>query len=130
MLGLALGMVELVVAPLHPEGKPKSENSLSTPEQPLEYAITLTLMLPASQVGNVSSRFAKDDPNSPLELLRADVATVLKAAGRQLGEKSLKTKVGVFTVLRSLVAVLPDSIADHVKTLVPGKAVQQPCANR
>ena len=57
---------------------------------------------------------------SPLALLSADISVVVKAASKQLSEKYVKTKVGVFGVLRELVAVLPAGVAEHVATLVPG----------
>ncbi len=57
---------------------------------------------------------------SALALLAADVPAVVKAAAKQLGEKSVKTRVGVFGVLRELLGVLPDSLAQHVAALLPG----------
>lgn len=72
------------------------------------------------QVGVVSSRYDQKDPASPLQLLSADVPPLIKAAARQLNDKSLKTRIGMFTVLHTLVGVLPSSVADHVGALVPG----------
>ncbi|KAL5679434.1 hypothetical protein ACJX0J_005819, partial [Zea mays] len=45
---------------------------------------------------------------------------VVKSINRQLREKSIKTKVGTFSVLKELVVVLPDCLADHFGSLVPG----------
>eukprot|EP00878_Enallax_costatus_P002222 GHUV01002394.1.p1 GENE.GHUV01002394.1~~GHUV01002394.1.p1 ORF type:complete len:958 (+),score=265.35 GHUV01002394.1:286-3159(+) len=72
------------------------------------------------QVGVVSHRYGANDPNNPLHLLQADVGTMLKAAAKQLSDKSPKTRMGMFTVLKTLVGVLPGSVADHVGMLVPG----------
>lgn len=69
----------------------------------------------------MSNRYARDDPNNPLQLLQSDVGTVLKAASKQLSDKSPKTRMGMFTVLKTLVGVLPGSVADHVGMLVPGR---------
>jgi hypothetical protein len=74
----------------------------------------------ALQVGIVSGRYDANDPASPLQLLLGDVGPMLKAAARQLADKSPKTRMGMFTVLRTLVGVLPGSVADHVGMLVPG----------
>jgi hypothetical protein len=68
----------------------------------------------------VSGRYDANDPASPLQLLLGDVGPMLKAAARQLADKSPKTRMGMFTVLRTLVGVLPGSVADHVGMLVPG----------
>lgn len=74
----------------------------------------------ALQVGIVAGRYAANDPASPLQLLLGDVGPMLKAAARQLADKLPKTRVGMFTVLRTLVGVLPGSVADHVGMIVPG----------
>jgi hypothetical protein len=72
------------------------------------------------QVGVVSGRYGSGDPSSPLALLEADAPSLLKGSARQLSDKSLKTRIGMFAVLHTLVGVLPGSIADHVGMLVPG----------
>ncbi|KAF8067210.1 CAND1 [Scenedesmus sp. PABB004] len=72
------------------------------------------------QVGAVAARFAPDDPASPRAALQRDVGAVLKAAARQLGDKSAKTRIGTFGVLRTLVGVLPAAVAEDVGLLVPG----------
>jgi hypothetical protein len=68
----------------------------------------------------VSARHDAQDAASPLSLLLADVGPLMKAAARQLGDKSPKTRVGMFTVLHTLVGVLPGSVAEHIGMLVPG----------
>ncbi|KAK8675941.1 hypothetical protein V6N13_033999 [Hibiscus sabdariffa] len=57
---------------------------------------------------------------SPRWLLKQEVAKIVKSINRQLREKSIKTKVGAFSVLKELVVVLPDCLADHIGTLIPG----------
>lgn len=57
---------------------------------------------------------------SPLSLLSKDVATIVRASARQLRDKSPKTRVGVFGVLRQLVAVRPGDMAGQVDALAPG----------
>lgn len=53
----------------------------------------------------------------------ADVAAIVTAAAKQLRDKSLKTKAGVFTVLKELVVVLtniPWLTPTLVEQLIPG----------
>ncbi|XP_020407588.1 cullin-associated NEDD8-dissociated protein 1 [Zea mays] len=57
---------------------------------------------------------------SPRWLLKQEVPKVVNSINRQLREKSIKTKVGAFSVLKELVVVLPDCLADHFGSLVPG----------
>lgn len=82
---------------------------------------------------------------SPRWLLKQEVPKIVKSINRQLREKSIKTKVrivdifcgllvlwsllykcliclqvGAFSVLRELVVVLPDCLADHIGSLIPG----------
>lgn len=56
----------------------------------------------------------------PVDLLKADVPTIVKAAAQQLRDKSQKTKIGVFLMLRELATLLPGSISVEVARMVPG----------
>ena len=56
----------------------------------------------------------------PVDLLKADVPTIVKAAAQQLHDKSQKTKIGVFLVLKELATLLPGSISVEVARIVPG----------
>ncbi|MQM07346.1 hypothetical protein Taro_040192 [Colocasia esculenta] len=56
----------------------------------------------------------------PRWLLKQDVPKIVKSLNRQLREKSIKTKIGAFSVLKELVVVLPDCLADHIGSLVTG----------
>lgn len=55
-----------------------------------------------------------------LLLCRSDVPRMVKAAVRQLKEKSVRTKQGVFAALQELVTVAPDSIGPHTAQMMPG----------
>ncbi|KAH7538365.1 hypothetical protein FEM48_Zijuj03G0191800 [Ziziphus jujuba var. spinosa] len=57
---------------------------------------------------------------NPRWLLKQEVPKIVKSINRQLREKSIKTKVGAFSVLKELVVVLPDCLADHIGSLIPG----------
>ncbi|MEW5303601.1 MAG: hypothetical protein WDW36_006278 [Sanguina aurantia] len=82
------------------------------------FAATIALL---RQVGAASKHEAmRGEDSSPLTMLQADVPALLKAIAKQLRDKSPKTKIGVLGVLRELVTVIPDSVADHVALLLPG----------
>ncbi|KAK4402032.1 Cullin-associated NEDD8-dissociated protein 1 [Sesamum angolense] len=57
---------------------------------------------------------------SPRYLLKQEVPKIVRSVNKQLREKSIKTKVGAFSVLKELVVVLPDCLADHIGSLTPG----------
>ncbi|KAK6159687.1 hypothetical protein DH2020_003068 [Rehmannia glutinosa] len=56
----------------------------------------------------------------PRYLLKQEVPKIVRSVNKQLREKSIKTKVGAFSVLKELVIVLPDCLADHIGSLTPG----------
>ncbi|KAJ6327874.1 hypothetical protein OIU78_014688 [Salix suchowensis] len=58
--------------------------------------------------------------SNPRWLLKQEVPKIVKSINRQLREKSIKTKVGAFSVLKELVVVLPDCLAEHIGSLIPG----------
>ncbi|KAG8058205.1 hypothetical protein GUJ93_ZPchr0002g23195, partial [Zizania palustris] len=72
------------------------------------------------QTGNMTKGQGDIDESSPRSLLKQEVPKVVKSINRQLREKSIKTKVGAFSVLKELVVVLPDCLSDHIESLVPG----------
>jgi cullin-associated NEDD8-dissociated protein 1 len=72
------------------------------------------------QTGNVRKGSGDTLNSSPLWMLKQEVPKLVKSLNRQLREKSVKTKVGAFSVLKELVVVLPDCLADHIGSLVPG----------
>ena len=52
--------------------------------------------------------------------LDLDVPGILKAASRQLRDKSPKTRAGVFLILKELVVVAPVSVTRDIDQLMPG----------
>jgi len=58
--------------------------------------------------------------DSPLENLRELVPRIVSTITRQLKQKSVKTRVGVFSLLKELLLVLPGALADHVPAFIPG----------
>ncbi|KAH9684480.1 Cullin-associated NEDD8-dissociated protein 1 [Citrus sinensis] len=72
------------------------------------------------QTGNVTKGQIDNNELNPRWLLKQEVSKIVKSINRQLREKSIKTKVGAFSVLRELVVVLPDCLADHIGSLIPG----------
>jgi len=67
-----------------------------------------------------SAGFDVPESSHAVSLLRKDVPVIMKAASRQLKEKSVKTKVGVFAMLRELLTVLNDAAEAHIPDLMPG----------
>jgi len=80
---------------------------------------------------NSDSMVVDIDTSSPAHMLLAEVPRIVKAASRQLKEKSVKTRVAVFNCLRNLVSTLPGCLSDHAAILVPGidKALKDPSNN-
>ncbi|CAN6475376.1 unnamed protein product [Victoria cruziana] len=72
------------------------------------------------QTGNVTKGQSDIKELSPLWLLKNEVPKIVRSLNRQLREKSIKTKVGAFSVLKELVVVLPNCLDDHIGSLVPG----------
>lgn len=74
--------------------------------------------LEAVQVGAHAGR--SDAGNAASAQLRSDAGGILKAAARQLREKSPKTRSGIFLALRELVLVLPECCtAETMGLLLP-----------
>lgn len=72
------------------------------------------------QTENVIKGQIEINEQSPRWLLKQEVPKIVRSINRQLREKSIKTKVGTFSVLKELVVVLPDCLADHIGSLIPG----------
>eukprot|EP01018_Ginkgo_biloba_P019172 Gb_04165 [translate_table: standard] len=83
------------------------------------------------QTGNVTKGVGDPEISSPLWMLKQEVPKLVKSLNRQLREKSVKTKVGAFSVLKELVVVLPNCLAEHIGSLVPGieKALDDTSSN-
>lgn len=80
------------------------------------------------QTGNVTKG---SGGSGPLQMLEQEVPKLVKSLNKQLREKAIKTKVGAFSVLKELVTVLPNCLADHMASLVPGieKALNDKSSN-
>ena len=75
-------------------------------------------VLQCRQVGSHAGR--SDEGSAAGALLKGDADAILKAAARQLREKSPKTRSGIFLALRELVLVLPDACtAESMALLLP-----------
>ncbi|KAK6915846.1 TATA-binding protein interacting (TIP20) [Dillenia turbinata] len=107
-----------MLSKLYEEACPKLIDRFKEREENVKMDVLNTFIELLRQTGNVSKgQFDADDPRW---LLKQEVPKVVKSINRQLREKSIKTKVGAFSVLKELVVVLPDCLADHIGSLVPG----------
>ena len=70
------------------------------------------------QVGGASDTMETAD--TPLALLSTQVPALVTALSRQVRDKSPKTRLGCFTLLTSLVTVLPGALDDHMGVVLPG----------
>ncbi|KAG2656249.1 hypothetical protein PVAP13_1KG070300 [Panicum virgatum] len=102
------------------EDDDESANEYTDDEDNVKMDIFNTFIELLRQTGNVTKGQGDIDESSPRWLLKQEVPKVVKSINRQLREKSIKTKVGAFSVLKELVVVLPDCLADHFGSLVPG----------
>jgi len=89
-------------------------------EENVKSDIFQTFIELVKQLGSTANRFEGSGGSKPIDQLRSDVPSVIKAAVRQLKEKSVRTKQGVFAALQELVTVVPDSIATHTAQMMPG----------
>ena len=88
-------------------------------EENVKSDIFQTFVELVKQIGSTANRYEGADM-PPIELLRRDVPSIVKAAVRQLKEKSVRTKQGVFAALQELVTVVPDVIGVHTSQMMPG----------
>ncbi|VAH40601.1 unnamed protein product [Triticum turgidum subsp. durum] len=97
-----------------------TDDEVQDEEEDDESADEYTFIELLRQTGNVTKGQGDIDESSSRWLLKQEVPKVVKSINRQLREKSIKTKVGAFSVLKELVVVLPDCLADQFGSLVPG----------
>ncbi|KAL5647982.1 hypothetical protein ACJX0J_042337, partial [Zea mays] len=102
------------------EACPKLIERFREREENVKIDIFNTFIELLRQTGNVTKGQGDIDESSPRWLLKQEVPKVVKSINRQLREKSIKTKVVAFSVLKDLVVVLPGCLADHFGSLVPG----------
>lgn len=74
----------------------------------------------ALQVEVVARRSGEAD--GPAAQLKADIPAIVRAIARQLRDKSVKAKSGVFQLLKELVTAQPNAVAAEMEQLVPGIA--------
>ncbi|KAF7013208.1 hypothetical protein CFC21_027317 [Triticum aestivum] len=109
-----------MLSKMYQEACPKLVDRFREREENVKMDIFNTFIELLRQTGNVTKGQGDIDESSPRWLLKQEVPKVVKSINRQLREKSVKTKVGAFSVLKELVVVLPDCLADQFGSLVPG----------
>lgn len=63
---------------------------------------------------------SKQEDDSPLKMLEAQLPMVIKSLSRQMQEKSVKTRQGCFALLTELVSVLSGALTNHIQSIIPG----------
>ncbi|KAJ7946519.1 cullin-associated NEDD8-dissociated protein 1 [Quillaja saponaria] len=109
-----------MLSKLYEEACPKLIDRFKEREENVKMDVFNTFIELLRQTGNVTKGQIDMNELSPRWLLKQEVPKVVKSINRQLREKSIKTKVGAFCVLKELVVVLPDCLADHIGSLIPG----------
>ncbi|KAG2704349.1 hypothetical protein I3843_05G001300 [Carya illinoinensis] len=109
-----------LLSKLYEEACPKLIDRFKEREENVKMDVFNTFIELLRQTGNVTK--GQNDMNelSPRWLLKQEVPKIVRSITRQLREKSIKTKVGAFSVLKELVIVLPDCLADLIGSLIPG----------
>ncbi|PIA55279.1 hypothetical protein AQUCO_00800179v1 [Aquilegia coerulea] len=105
---------------LYGEACPKLIDRFKEREENVKMDVFNTFIELLRQTGNVTKGQSDINELSPRWLLNQEVPKIVKSINRQLREKSIKTKIGAFSVLKELVVVLPDCLADHIGSLVSG----------
>ncbi|KAF2294067.1 hypothetical protein GH714_007230 [Hevea brasiliensis] len=109
-----------LLSKLYEEACPKLIDRFKEREENVKMDVFNTFIELLRQTGNVTKGQIDMNESSPRWLLKQEVPKVVKSINRQLREKSIKTKVGAFSVLKELVVVLPDCLAEHIGSLIPG----------
>lgn len=109
-----------MLSKLYEEACPKMIDRFKEREENVKIDVFNTFIELLRQTGNVTNGQVDINKLSPRWLLKQEVPKVVKSINRQLREKSVKTKVGAFSVLKELVVVLPDCLAEHIGSLIPG----------
>ncbi|KAL3515772.1 hypothetical protein ACH5RR_022674 [Cinchona calisaya] len=105
---------------LYNEACPKLIDRFKEREENVKMDVFNTFIELLGQTGNVTKGQMEFDESSPRWLLKQEVPKIVRSINKQLREKSVKTKVGAFSVLKELVVVLPDCLAEHIGSLIPG----------
>lgn len=109
-----------MLSKLYEEACPKLIDRFKEREENVKMDVFNTFIELLRQTGNVTKGQIGIIETSPRWLLKQEVPKIVRSITRQLREKSIKTKVGAFSVLKELVVVLPDCLADHIGSLIPG----------
>eukprot|EP00884_Botryococcus_braunii_P010434 jgi/Botrbrau1/19392/Bobra.0338s0022.1 len=113
-----------LLAKIYPETCPLLVQRFKEREESVKCEVLTTLGDLVRSIGIAQRRSQGDEAGTTgLQMLQSDVAAIVSAAARQLRDKSLKTKAGVFTVLKELVLVLTDVpwlTPNLVEQLIPG----------
>ncbi|KAL6549244.1 Cullin-associated NEDD8-dissociated protein 1 [Orobanche hederae] len=102
---------------LYEDACPKLIDRFKEREDNVKMDVFNTFIELLRQTGNVE-KGQKDFDVSRL-LLKQEVPEIVQSINMQLREKSVKTKVGAFSILKELVVVLPDCLADYIGSLTP-----------
>ncbi|KAI5658172.1 hypothetical protein M9H77_26965 [Catharanthus roseus] len=109
-----------LLAKLYDEACPKLIDRFKEREENVKMDVFNTFIELLRQTGHITKGQMEIDESSPRWLLKQEVPKIVRSINKQLREKSIKTKVGAFSVLKELVVVLPDCLADHIGSLIPG----------
>ncbi|KAG9130378.1 hypothetical protein Leryth_004258 [Lithospermum erythrorhizon] len=105
---------------LYEEACPKLIDRFKEREENVKMDVFNTFIELLQQTGNVTKGQTDSDESSPRWLLKQAVPKIVRSINKQLRDKSIKTKVGAFSVLKELVVVLPDCLSDHIGSIIPG----------
>ncbi|CAH9086044.1 unnamed protein product [Cuscuta europaea] len=109
-----------MIMKLYEEACPKLIDRFKEREENVKMDIFNTFIELLRQTGNVTKGQIDFNQSSPRWSLNQEVPKIVRSINKQLREKSVKTKVGAFSVLKELVIVLPDCLAEHIGSLIPG----------
>nr|XP_009762524.1 PREDICTED: cullin-associated NEDD8-dissociated protein 1 [Nicotiana sylvestris]XP_009762525.1 PREDICTED: cullin-associated NEDD8-dissociated protein 1 [Nicotiana sylvestris] len=109
-----------MLSKLYEQACPKLIDRFKEREENVKMDVFSTFIELLRQTGNVTKGHTDLDESSPRWLLKQEVPKIVRSLNKQLREKSVKTKVGAFSVLKELVVVLPDCLAEHIGSLIPG----------
>lgn len=120
-----------LIATLYQQASPKLIERFKEREENVKIDVFNAFIDLLRQTGHVSKGRQSIQPGSPRAMLQQEVPKVVRSLNKQLRERSIKTKIGAFSVLKELVIVLPNSLADHIVSLVPGieKALNEKASN-
>lgn len=109
-----------VSPPLIARFKEREENVKADIFAAYRALLNRTKPLSSSAKQPLSEGDAMETADSPLTLLHTQIPALVKALHKQLKDKSVKTRQGCFSLLTSLVTVLPGALDEHIGAIVPG----------